>query len=151
MTSEYQCATSTDGECDIEFNQATGFVARPFFLVASERSGTTLTSVILNHHPQIAFFDAYFCIATLDDDDDAWPELSGILLLPGVRLHLPDGQVNDRHELGLPSSRRQLHASASLAVGKADRGSEDPRQLSPECFVSGLTRDSYTWFATGVM
>jgi hypothetical protein len=59
----------------IEVNESTGMLARPVFLVACERSGTTLMSILLDHHPQLVFFDGYFSVEILPDDG-GWPDLN---------------------------------------------------------------------------
>ena len=74
ITRETERAVLTNDACEIEINPVTGLIATPFFLVASERSGTTLMSVMFDHHPQIAFLNAYFCIERLVDESD-WPDM----------------------------------------------------------------------------
>jgi len=47
---------------------------QPLFLVGCERSGTTLTVIMLDHHPQIAFWDFYFAVEMLPEDE-GWPDM----------------------------------------------------------------------------
>jgi hypothetical protein len=57
----------------VTLQETGGLLAKPLFLVACERSGTTLLSLILDHHPQLSFVDCYYSIEKLGDDGD-WPE-----------------------------------------------------------------------------
>lgn len=50
-------------------------VAAPVFLVGSERSGTTLFRLMLDHHPSIAFQKESEYIVGLMGDDGAWPAM----------------------------------------------------------------------------
>lgn len=50
--------------------------AEPLFLVGSERSGTTLLRLMLDHHPQLAFhFEFEYSVDRLADGG-AWPDLA---------------------------------------------------------------------------
>lgn len=50
-------------------------VNTPVFLVGSERSGTTLLRLMLDHHPRIAFSGESEYIVTQISDDGAYPEI----------------------------------------------------------------------------
>ncbi len=47
----------------------------PFFRVGCERSGTTMTSLMLAHHPRLAFDDFYFTVEMIPDEG-GWPDLA---------------------------------------------------------------------------
>ena len=49
-------------------------LTRPIFLVGSERSGTTLTRLMLDHHPMIAFFFEFEYAVDKMPDFDGWPD-----------------------------------------------------------------------------
>ena len=51
-------------------------ISAPVFLVGAERSGTTLLRLMLDHHPQIAFFHEFEFAADLVGDDGTWPALA---------------------------------------------------------------------------
>lgn len=50
-------------------------IAQPVFLVGSERSGTTLLRLMLDHHPQIAFFFEFAYSVLHMPEDEGWPDL----------------------------------------------------------------------------
>ena len=50
-------------------------ITTPTFLVGSERSGTTLLRLMLDHHPEIAFFHEFEFAVDCMDDDGTWPAL----------------------------------------------------------------------------
>jgi len=52
-----------------------GMLERPVFLVGSERSGTTLLRLMLDHHPQIAFFFEFQYAVSMMPDTTGWPDL----------------------------------------------------------------------------
>src|SRR5262245_48875713 len=54
---------------------AGGMIVQPVFLVGSERSGTTLTRLMLDHHPQIAFFFEFEYAVDWMPDSGGWPDL----------------------------------------------------------------------------
>jgi hypothetical protein len=47
----------------------------PIFLVGSERSGTTLTRLMLDHHPMNAFFFEFGFAVEMMLDSEGWPDL----------------------------------------------------------------------------
>ena len=52
-------------------------ILRPVFLVGSERSGTTLLRLMLDHHPDIAFnLESVYIVAKISEDG-TFPELCG--------------------------------------------------------------------------
>jgi hypothetical protein len=56
-------------------NTSSELIAQPLFLVGSERSGTTLLRIMLDSHPEIAFFFEFDYAVTLMADSGAWPDL----------------------------------------------------------------------------
>jgi hypothetical protein len=50
-------------------------LASPIFLVGSERSGTTLTRLMVDHHPMIAFFFEFGFAVERMLDSEGWPDL----------------------------------------------------------------------------
>jgi Sulfotransferase family len=50
-------------------------VSAPLFLVGSERSGTTLLRLMLDHHPELAFELEFEYVVQMVGDDGAWPDL----------------------------------------------------------------------------
>ncbi len=66
-------ATPTAGEN--QKDRAGDLLERPVFLVGAECSGTTLLRLMLDHHPQIAFFFEFqYSVAKLSDGA-GWPDL----------------------------------------------------------------------------
>ncbi|HKM55942.1 MAG TPA: sulfotransferase [Isosphaeraceae bacterium] len=59
----------------IAINETTGLVTKPFFLVGSERSGTTLTRLMFDHHPLIAFFFEFEYAVDMMPESEGWPDL----------------------------------------------------------------------------
>jgi len=53
----------------------TGMIPTPTFLVGSERSGTTLLRLMLDHHPEIAFFHEFEFAVDLVGNDGRWPAM----------------------------------------------------------------------------
>jgi hypothetical protein len=51
-------------------------VSQPIFLVGSERSGTTLLRLMLDHHPQLAWCNEFEYVVDLVASDGKWPELA---------------------------------------------------------------------------
>ena len=51
-------------------------VKKPAFLVGADRSGTTLLSLMLNHHPQIAFKQDLQFVVSQIKEPTSWPDLS---------------------------------------------------------------------------
>ncbi|MCS6942442.1 MAG: sulfotransferase [Geminocystis sp.] len=50
-------------------------IEKPFFLVGSERSGTTLVRLMLNHHPKIAWLDEFEYAVDLVGEEGVFPPL----------------------------------------------------------------------------
>jgi hypothetical protein len=50
-------------------------IAQPLFLVGAERSGTTVLRLMLDHHPQIAFFFEFEYAVQKVPDSEGWPDL----------------------------------------------------------------------------
>jgi hypothetical protein len=51
-------------------------LTNPIFLVGSERSGTTLTRLMLDHHPLIAFFFEFEYAVDMMPEAGGWPDMS---------------------------------------------------------------------------
>ena len=66
---------SPEGEAVGFVNRNSSLLARPLFLVGSERSGTTLTRLMLDYHPKIAFFFEFPYSVDMMCDRDGWPDL----------------------------------------------------------------------------
>lgn len=81
--------------------QGDGIIESPLFLVGSERSGTTLLRLMLDHHPQIAFEKEFDFVVTEVSDAGELPSLESylewIVAAPGA-----DGVVVDRSLPGYP-------------------------------------------------
>ncbi len=70
----------------------------PFFLVGSERSGTTLLRLMLSHHPDIECTPEFeFLVEPLADEGEGWPSLEGYYdWLSTNRIFLPHELEIDR-------------------------------------------------------
>jgi hypothetical protein len=69
----------------------------PFFLVGSERSGTTLLRLMLSHHPRIACAPEFEFLVEFMDDSDAWPDVDAFAgWLSTNRIFLPHELAVDR-------------------------------------------------------
>lgn len=56
-------------------DRAGDVLKRPAFMVGSERSGSTLLRLMLDHHPQIAFFFEFEYAVSRMPEDSGWPDL----------------------------------------------------------------------------
>ena len=56
-------------------HSSNSFVDRPLFLVGSERSGTTLLRLMLDHHPRISFFFEFQYAVSMMPEIGGWPDL----------------------------------------------------------------------------
>ncbi len=63
-----------DATPDID-NHHPDMVQEPFFLVGCTRSGTTLTRLMLDHHPLLAFFFEFEYAVEKMPDHEGWPDL----------------------------------------------------------------------------
>ena len=54
---------------------STSMISTPLFLVGSERSGTTLLRLMLDHHPLLAFEYEFEYVVQMVGDDGNWPDL----------------------------------------------------------------------------
>jgi hypothetical protein len=54
---------------------STSMISTPLFLVGSERSGTTLLRLMLDHHPALAFEVEFEYVIEKVGDDGTWPDL----------------------------------------------------------------------------
>lgn len=68
---------------------------RPFFLVGSERSGTTLLRLMLDHHPEITFNPEFEYAVSQMDDDGQTPAIKAYthwlqhdFIFPGANFHI---------------------------------------------------------------
>jgi hypothetical protein len=55
---------------------STTMISTPLFLVGSERSGTTLLRLMLDHHPLLAFEFEFEYVVEKVGDDGSWPDLN---------------------------------------------------------------------------
>jgi hypothetical protein len=56
-------------------SQTSQLIRQPIFLVGSERSGTTLLRIMLDSHPQLAFFFEFEYAVELMPDSPGWPDM----------------------------------------------------------------------------
>ena len=60
----------------MEIARPSHLIAEPLFLVGSERSGTTVVRIMLDCHPQIAFFCEFQYAVAMVPDSQGWPDLN---------------------------------------------------------------------------
>lgn len=96
-------------------DSSSGLVKAPLFLVGAERSGTTLTRLMLDHHPSIAFlFEFEYSILGMTDDG-GWPDLDEYVA------HLRGDRIFKHAELSIDESLDFPHLVDSFLVQKRDR------------------------------
>jgi O-antigen/teichoic acid export membrane protein len=124
-----------------------GIVESPLFLVGSERSGTTLLRLMLDHHPQIAFEKEIDFVVTEISDVGELPPLESyvewIVAAPGA-----DGVVVDRSLPGYPELvndfllQKKASSGAKPYVGATvHRNFDRLRFLWPDARYIHLVRD----------
>lgn len=59
----------------LAMHRPSDLIAEPLFLVGAERSGTTILRLMLDHHPQIAFFFEFEYAVQSVPDTQGWPDL----------------------------------------------------------------------------
>ena len=96
-------------------NPSHSLVKKPIFLVGSERSGTTLTRLMLDHHPMIAFFFEFEYSILSMSDDGAWPDLGEYIA------HLRNDRIFNHAQLSIDESLDFPHLVDSFLVQKRDR------------------------------
>ncbi|MFT5462155.1 MAG: hypothetical protein ACI8QS_001028 [Planctomycetota bacterium] len=70
--------------------------SRPFFVVGSERSGTTLLRLMLSHHPRIACAPEFEFLVDFLPPGDGWPDMDDYVdYLSTNRVFLPHGLAVD--------------------------------------------------------
>jgi hypothetical protein len=63
-------------DCASEDRPVVDAVHQPVFLVGSMRSGTSMLRLMLDNHPELAFFHEFpFSVEMLDDDEVGWPDM----------------------------------------------------------------------------
>jgi hypothetical protein len=92
-----------------------GLVERPIFLVGSERSGTTLVRLMLDHHPMLAFFFEFEYSILSMSDDGGWPDLRE------YHAHLRKDRIFNHARLSIDEGLDFPHLVDSFLVQKRDR------------------------------
>jgi hypothetical protein len=92
-----------------------GLLSRPIFLVGSERSGTTLTRLMLDHHPQIAFFFEFEYAVDWMPASGGWPDLGAYYAA------LETDRIFQEAELVIDHSLDYPHLIDSFLRQKRDR------------------------------
>src|SRR5450432_1488272 len=89
------------------------------FIVGSERSGTTLLRIMLDHHPSLAFANEFEFSVQMIGSDGAWPSLEGYYeWLETNRIFLSSGFTIDRR-LNYPQLINSFLFQERDADGKA--------------------------------
>jgi hypothetical protein len=91
------------------------FVKAPIFLVGSERSGTTLTRIMLDSHPKIAFFFEFEYSILSMSDDGTWPDLDE------YKKHLRSDRIFRHAKLSIDEGLDYPGLVDSFLVQKRDR------------------------------
>lgn len=90
-------------------------IQRPIFLVGSERSGTTLLRIMLDHHPRIAFqLESEYLVETLPDE-------GGFTPLSEYYDHLETSRVFQHSRLKIDRSLDYVHLANSFLIQKMQR------------------------------
>ncbi len=134
-------------------------IDRPFFIVGSERSGTTLVRLMLDHHPRLAcHFEFEHSVAQMGDDGSV-PEIDAFRAwLPTVRSFWDSGATIDP-TLGYPELVDSFLEQKRQRDGKESVGAtvhrhfdrllhvwpearfihiiRDPRDVAPSCVAMG--------------
>jgi len=94
----------------------------PFFLVGSERSGTTLLRLMLAHHPEIECAPEFEFLVEEMPPEQGWPDLDGYYdWLATNRIFLPHGLEVDR-TLDYPALAKSFVAQYCSRSGKRVHG-----------------------------
>jgi hypothetical protein len=121
-------------------------ISSPIFLVGCERSGTTLTMLMLNHHPQIAFFNCYFAVEVMPDEG-GWPDMDKYLdYLATDRLFSGSNLVIDRsldypHLVNSFLRQKQVESGKPLVGGKIRDHFHRLLRIWPDARFIHLIRD----------
>ena len=105
-------------------DQSVDMLPSPFFLVGAERSGTTLTRLMFDSHPLIAFFFEFEYSVDMMPEAQGWPDLREYheFLRPDRIFQAANVVINEGARL--PASGRQLSAaeegSRRQATGRSD-------------------------------
>jgi hypothetical protein len=115
MVSTDELTNSEHPRLEVTMDLPDDLVKEPIFLVGSERSGTTLTRLMLDHHPKLAFFFEFEFSILAMTDDDGWPDLEEyISYIESDRVFL-HGRLDIDRDLDYP------HLVDSFLVQKRDR------------------------------
>jgi hypothetical protein len=121
-------------------------LSQPLFLVACERSGTTLLSLILDHHPQLSFVDCYYSIEKLSEDG-GWPDLDDYYRFIETNFIFQDSKLTIDRTLDYPhlvdSFLRQVRSRSGkpLVGGKIRDNYHRVLKIWPDARFIHLLRD----------
>ncbi|NES84022.1 MAG: sulfotransferase [Moorea sp. SIO2B7] len=121
-------------------------VSEPIFLVGAERSGTTLLRLMLDHHPQIAFYSEFEYAVDLIKEGN-WPQLNDYYeFLETDRIFQSSGFVIDR-SLSYPQlinsflCQKRDRAAKSLAGATVHRHFDRLLLIWPDARFIHIIRD----------
>ena len=99
----------------MDMHRTCDLITQPIFLVGSERSGTTLLRLMLDHHPQIAFFFEFEYAVEKVPDTRGWPDL--------IEYHtfLETNRIFEAGQLTIDKSLDYPHLIDSFLRQKRDR------------------------------